>query len=306
MILKSFDELVESIKIRGLESKLKPLICVVGPTATFKTKLSIKLAKKLDSEIINADSRQFYKGMDIGTAKVSEDEMDGVVHHALDFLNPDEDFNISHFQKIVYDFINNIHNKNKIPMMVGGSGLFVDSVRNAFIIPKVRPNLELRSKINQMTNIEIFEKLKKIDKNSAEEININNRKRLERALEVCLSTGNKFSDLKLKEKKKYNDIVVSTFLDPKINRENIKKRTEMIWQNGFLKEVEKLLKNGYDEKLNSMNAHGYREAIFYLKGRLQKKDAIDIMNKNTIAYAKRQRTWWRRYNDIIYFDSLCI
>ncbi len=278
-----------------LRKAKKPLIAIVGPTASGKTSLSIQIAKKWKGEIINADSRQFYKGMDIGTAKILPEEKQEVPHFLLDFLNPDEQCPVAVFKKLADKKIEEIHKRNHIPMLVGGTGLFVDAIRHNFCIPKIPPQPEWRKQKEGHTSEQLYKELTEKDPHAAKCIDKKNRIRILRALEVYdVSGGNKISDLQKKGEKKWDTLLIGVWQDPDALALAIKKRTENIWQSGFLQETQSLLEKGYTEETPAMIAHGYREAMQFLKGTLPEEEAKYQMMRNTRRYAKRQRTWWRR------------
>lgn len=277
-----------------------PIICIVGSTASGKTSLSIDLAKKYNGEVINMDSRQFYTGMDIGTAKITEEEMDGVPHHLLSFLTPDEEFPVAECKDAAEKIMTDIHSRGKIPFLVGGSGLFVDAIRKNFSIPRIPPQSELRKELEKLPPEELYEKLQKVDPEAAKNIEQNNMNRIIRALEVYEITGEKISQLQEMGKKKWNDLLIGVWMDPEKLLERIENRTESIWNSGFLDEVQALIDAGYTEESPGMIAHGYREAMAYLKGEISEEEAKYLMNRNTKRYAKRQRTWWRREEEMVW------
>lgn len=285
-----------------LRKSKTPLLCISGPTASGKTALSIELCKKYNGEVINADSRQFYKGCDIGTAKITKEEMEGVQHHFLSFLEPEEECNIAQFKIIAEEKILEILENGKIPFVVGGSGLFVDSLRKNFIIPKVPPNQKLRDELERKSAEEISTALREIDPEVCDLIPPNNIPRLIRALEVCFTTGKKFSELQETGEKKYDDLVLGIWVEPLQLQDTIKKRTREIWESGFLEEIQQLIDQGYDENTPAMTSHGYREAMEYLNGKKSKEEAMWLMERNTRRYAKRQRTWWRREKEMVWIE----
>lgn len=283
----------------------KPLCLIVGPTAIGKTEVSIKLAKKLNGEIISADSMQIYKYMNIGTAKIAENEKEEIPHYMIDIINPDENFTVAEYKKMALKYINNIHRKNKLPIIVGGSGLYINSIVYNLNFTKVSPNEELRKEYNKLAetygNQYIYNKLKAIDPKSAKRINQNDTKRIIRAIEIYHSTGKPMScyyDNFRKENDNFNIIMIGLVMNRHELYEKINNRVDMMIQNGLIQEVEHLLKMGYNENLKSMEALGYKEIIMYLKGQLTLNDATNQIKKKTRNFAKRQLTWFRRDNRI--------
>jgi len=283
-----------------LQTAKKPLIAIVGSTASGKTDLSLRLARKCHGEVINTDSRQFYKGMDIGTAKITPEEMDGVPHHLLSFLSPDEECTVAVFKSLAEEKIQDILRRKKIPFLVGGSGLFVDTLRKNFTIPRVPPQRRWRQTQDHLSSEELYEKLKKTDPEVAEKMSPQNRSRILRALEVIKMTGKKMSQQQSKENPLFDTLLIGVWRDPEELEKRIEKRTEILWNSGFLEEVKSLLKKGYTEETPAMIAHGYREAMQFLKGEISEEEAKYLMTRNTRRYAKRQRTWWRREKDMVW------
>lgn len=289
-----------------------PLLVIVGPTAIGKTDLSIKIAKELNGEIISADSMQIYKYMDIGTAKITKDEMEGVPHYLIDNVAPDEDFSVSDFKRLADFYVYDIHKRNKLPIIVGGTGLYINSLVYDLDFTAAAANLELREKFNILAdnngNDYIYEELRKVDESSADRINPNDRKRIIRALEVFYETGKPMSDYYKNFRKlndKYNIVMLGLNMDREKLYDRINKRVDKMIDDGLLNEVNNLVKMGYDEGLNSMQALGYKEIISYYKGNISLEEAIDLIKKNSRKYAKRQLTWFRRDNRIkwIYIDE---
>lgn len=284
-----------------LSTAKKPIICISGPTASGKTGLSIRLSKKINGEVINADSRQFYKYMNVGTAKVTEEEMEGVPHHLLDFLEPDEQCTAAKFKDLAEEKIKDILSRGKIPVIIGGTGLFIDVVRKNFSIPRIAPQTEWREKMEKLSNEELYKKLKEADAKATEKIEKNNRMRVIRALEVCETSGKKFSDLQDTAEKQWDDFLIGVWNDPELLAERIEKRNDIMWKAGFLEEVQNLLDAGWNEKNPGMIAHGYREVMQYIQGEITREEANEQMIRNTKKYAKRQRTWWRKEENIYWF-----
>ncbi|KNF08921.1 tRNA dimethylallyltransferase MiaA [Gottschalkia purinilytica] len=279
----------------------KSIFLLVGPTAIGKTGLSIELAKKLNGEIISADSIQIYKYMDIGTAKITEEEKEGISHYMIDEVFPDQEFSVSDFQKRAYEYIDTITSKNKLPIIVGGTGLYTNSIIYDLDFTKAISNWDLREKylkeVEIYGNEYIYEKLKKIDPSSAERLHINDTKRIIRALEIYHETGKPMShfykDFRAPNKK-FHIAKIGLTMDRQKLYSRINQRVDNMIDNGLIEEVEKLLNMGYSENLTSMKGLGYKEIVKYLKGEYSLDEAIEILKRDTRRYAKRQLTWFRR------------
>ena len=262
----------------------KPTVIVIcGPTASGKTALSIELAKKINGEIISSDSMQIYKYMDIGTAKPSEEEKEGIQHYLLDFVEPNQRYSVAEFKKDAESAIEEILAKGKTPIVVGGTGLYVDSLIYGI----------------EYQDIELDEKYRKeLDPEAAQRIHKNNTKRVIRALEVCLS-GEKMNDFSndLKINEKYKPIIIVLNREREHLYERINKRVDIMMESGLIDEVKKLLEMGYTKDMISMQGIGYKEIIKYLDGEYTLDEAVDIIKRASRRYAKRQLTWFRRYDD---------
>lgn len=284
-----------------------PLIILTGPTAVGKTDLSIKLAKSLNAEIISADSMQIYKYMDIGSAKVTEEEMDGVVHYMIDEVTPDIPFSVSEFQSRSEKYIQEIDNKKKTVIVTGGTGLYLNSLIYNMDFAKSNANSEIREKLEQELKTNgidyMHDKLKSLDLDAANRIHKNNTKRVIRAIEVCLS-GEKMNDFSkdLKYNDKYQPIIIVLNRDREVLYERINKRVDIMIENGLLEEVKNLLKMGYKKDMISMQGIGYKEIIKYLEGEYTYEEALEIIKRDSRRYAKRQITWFKRYEDAKWFN----
>jgi len=263
----------------------KKLIIILGPTASGKSDLAIKLAKKFNGQIISADSRQIYKEMNIGTAKVTKKEMQGIPHYLIDIINPDQEYTLAQYKKQAIKIIKEIQKKNKLPFLVGGTGLYIQSIVDNLQIPEVKPNKKLRDQLENKTNQELYNQLKKIDPQALKVIDINNKRRLIRALEVCLITGQKFSQQKTKGPKLFEILQIGLKPDNKILDQRINQRTEQMIEAGLIKEVEGLIKK-YGTKPYSMSGIGYKEALL--------DNAKELIKIHTRQYARRQMSWFRR------------
>ncbi|MEX6586346.1 tRNA (adenosine(37)-N6)-dimethylallyltransferase MiaA [Paraclostridium bifermentans] len=284
-----------------------PLVILTGPTAVGKTNLSIQLAKKMNMEIISADSMQIYKYMDVGSAKVTEDEMNGVKHYLIDEVTPDYSFSVSEFQERANDYINQIAKKGKLPLVTGGTGLYLNSLIYNMDFAKSDADNELR----EMLRVELeengidymYEKLKSLDEEAANRIHKNNTKRVIRAIEVCMS-GKKMSDFSndLKLNEKYEPIIIVLNRDREHLYRRINKRVDIMISQGLEDEVKTLLNMGYSSDLVSMQGIGYKEIIKYLNNEYTYEEAIEIIKRDSRRYAKRQLTWFRRYENAKWFD----
>ncbi|MDD4781679.1 MAG: tRNA (adenosine(37)-N6)-dimethylallyltransferase MiaA [Tissierellia bacterium] len=285
------------------------IIVLVGPTAVGKTYTSVELAKKLNSEIISADSMQIYKYMDIGTAKVTEDEKQGINHHMIDIIYPNENYSVSEFKNDAEILIDKLLMENKIPIIVGGSGLYVNSLIYDLDFGKVKSNLKIRdyykSMYNEYGEDYLYKKLIEVDKESADKIHKNNVKRVIRALEVHDITGKKFSEMNTdirKSSNKYEPILIGLGMDRKILYERINERVDKMVKEGLIEEVKGLLNKGYDKNLISMQGIGYKEIIDYLDGNIELKESISILKRNTRRFAKRQFTWFLKDKNVKWFN----
>ncbi|GAA0866092.1 tRNA (adenosine(37)-N6)-dimethylallyltransferase MiaA [Paraclostridium tenue] len=284
-----------------------PLVILTGPTAVGKTNLSIQLAKKLNMDIISADSMQIYKYMDIGSAKVKPDEMKGIKHYLIDEVNPDFSFSVSEFQQRANNYIDEIVKNNKIPLVTGGTGLYLNSLIYNMDFAKSDADNKLRESLRlelEEKGIDyMHNKLKELDEDAANRIHKNNTKRVIRALEVCLS-GKKMSDFSndLKLNEKYEPIIIVLNRDRSHLYKRIDMRVDLMIKEGLEDEVKKLLSMGYTKDLISMQGIGYKEIIKYLYGEYSYDEAIEIIKRDSRRYAKRQLTWFRRYKDAMWFD----
>ena len=284
-----------------------PLVILTGPTAVGKTNLSIQLAKKLNMDIISADSMQIYKYMDIGSAKVKPSEMKGIKHYLIDEVNPDFSFSVSEFQQRANNYIDEIVKNNKTPLVTGGTGLYLNSLIYNMDFAKSDADNKLRESLRlelEEKGIDyMHNKLKELDEEAANRIHKNNTKRVIRALEVCLS-GKKMSDFSndLKLNEKYEPIIIVLNRERSHLYKRIDMRVDLMIKEGLEDEVKKLIFMGYTKDLISMQGIGYKEIIKYLDGEYSYDEAIEIIKRDSRRYAKRQLTWFRRYKDAMWFD----
>ncbi len=278
---------------------MKPVILIVGPTGIGKTYLSTKIADLLDVEIVSADSRQIYRTLDIGTAKPGPEILEAIPHHLINFLRPDEYFSAGMFSQIGRRIIDQIHARDKVTLVVGGSGLYIraliDGLHNIDIRDeKIRQSLRKRI-ITEGTD-KLYQELEQIDPKLAEKIDVNDKQRILRGLEVFLNTGKKMSELQEAETKSANFVPLMfglnasrAYLYSRINQ-----RVEDMLDQGFLAEVANLKLSGLSKKLNSLNTVGYKEVFEYLDDNISYDDMIELMKRNSRRYAKRQLTWFRK------------
>lgn len=283
----------------------KPLVILTGPTAVGKTSLSIRLAKRINAEIISADSMQVYKHMDIGTAKVTPEEMQGVRHYLIDCLNPDEEFNVTIFQQEALKAMEEIRAKGKLPMIVGGTGFYIQSVLYDIDFAREDGNKEYREELYEFARVNgyhaLHERLREVDPESALKIEEQNVKRTARALEFFHETGRKISEHNAQERAKTSPYNFAYFVlndDRARLYERINARVDLMMEQGLKAEVEALLETGIDRKTTSMQAIGYREIADALDGKCTMDEAREKIKLNTRHFAKRQLTWFRREPEV--------
>lgn len=289
----------------------KPLIIIGGPTACGKTSTAIHLAKKIGGEIISADSMQVYKYMDIGTAKPSKEEMDGIPHYLIDELYPDEEFNVVVFQQKAKKYMNEIWERGNIPILVGGTGFYINALVYNTDFTEMENDFSFRRKMYQLAEEKgaevVYEKLKSVDPVYAASIHANNVKKVCRALEYYHLTGNRFSDHNEEQKQKVSPYQVAFLvlnMDRKKLYERIDLRVELMMKAGLLDEVKGLLEKGYTPDLVSMQGIGYKELIPHLKGDISLEDAVENLKKNTRHFAKRQITWFKGQTEGLWLDLI--
>jgi len=285
------------------------IIVLVGPTAVGKTYVSVELAKRFNTEIISADSMQIYKGMDIGTAKITEDDKHGIIHHMIDIIFPDENYSVSEFKFKSEKTMDEILIKNKIPIIVGGSGLYVNSLIYDLDFGKAKSDSKIRdyytSLYNEYGEDYLYYKLKEVDPESACKIHKNNVKRVIRALEVHDITGKKFSEMNTdirKQSEKYDCVLIGLSMERNVLYNRINQRVDKMICNGLIEEVKNLLNKGYDKNLVSMQGIGYKEIIHYLDGDMVLEESVNILKRNTRRFAKRQFTWFLRDQNVKWYN----
>ena len=286
------------------------LVVITGPTAVGKTKLSIELAKRIGGEIISADSMQVYKYMNIGTDKISKEKMGGVPHHLIDFLEPTQDFNVFMFQKLVKEKISEIAERGNVPILVGGTGFYIQAVLYDIDFTETDEDDEYRIALEKRAEDEgahvLFEELKQVDPESAEIIHENNVKRVIRALEYYKKTGKPISEHNKEQHEKSSPYDFRYFVltdDRKTLYSRIDKRVDQMMEDGLLEEVKSLEKLNIPRTATSMQSLGYREIYGYLDGDYDLERAVYLIKLNTRHFAKRQLTWFRREKDVIWIDK---
>ena len=287
----------------------KKLIIIAGPTASGKTAISIDLAKKIKGEIISADSMQVYKYMNVGTAKIKPDDMQGIKHYLIDVLHPKEDFNIVRFQGMVKSAMNEIYSRDKVPILVGGTGFYIQSILYDIDFNEEEDNSAIRESLEKeydsMGADFMYEKLKKIDEVSAINIHRNNKKRIIRALEYFTVNNSPISLHNEEQRMKKSPYDFTFFvLSPKreILYQRINNRVDGMIKEGLVKEVISLKEMGLSKDYISMQGIGYKEILMYLDGDISLNEAVDKIKLNTRHMAKRQVTWFKRENNIIIID----
>jgi tRNA dimethylallyltransferase len=276
-----------------------PLILIVGPTAVGKTELAIQLAEKLSGEIISADSRLFYRGMDIGTAKPSREELARVPHYLIDIVNPDETLSLAVFQEKAKEIIADIRSRGKLPFLVGGTGQYIRAVTQGWTPPEVVADERLRGELERMKDERgtnwLHDRLAQLDTESAQKIDARNVRRTIRALEVILTTGKKFSEQRRQAESPYHLITIGLTRPRPELYQRVDERIDLMFANGFINEVKELLDapRGYSPSLPSMSAIGYRECISVIQGLLSEEQAKVEMRRVTRIFIRRQANWFK-------------
>lgn len=291
---------------------MKPkVIVIVGPTASGKTALSIELAKKIDGEIISCDSMQIYKDMNIGSAKPTIEEMQGIKHYMIDIAEPTERFSVAEYKKRSEEAIEKILQKGKVPIIVGGTGLYANSLIYNIEYNEIMLDEEYRKNLMKIAETEVglatlYEKARSIDPVAMEKISSNDKKRIIRVLEIKHSTGKNKTELELESRKnevKYEYKVFAINMPREILYDRINKRVDIMIEDGLIDEVENIIEK-YKEFPTAMQAIGYKEIVMYLKGELTKQEAIEKIKQESRRYAKRQITWFKKIENIKWIDGL--
>lgn len=283
-----------------LKSAKNPLVIILGPTASGKTSLSLKIAKKFGAEILSTDSRQIYQEMSIATDCISEEETQGIPHHMLQFAKPDEIISLAQYKVKALDTIEKIYERKAIPMLVGGTGLYVSAITEGYAVPRIPANPELRAQLESEAkehgNKFVHDKLAKLDSAAAKKIHPNNLRYVIRAIEINLTTDQPKQDLK--ETSNFDVFKISVERPRAEIYERINARVDQQVGRGLLQEVQALLDKGYALNIPSMTSLGVKEIIPHLKGEDTLENCLEILKQNTRNYAKRQMTWCRRYDNV--------
>lgn len=288
----------------------KPLIILTGPTAVGKTSLSVRLARMAGGEIISADSMQVYKGMDIGSAKIMPEEMQGVRHYLIDELSPKEEFNVVKFQEYAKKYIEEIYARGRVPILTGGTGFYIQSVLYDIDFTETEENREYREYLEGLAKekgpLFLHGELQKVDPLAAEQIHANNVKRVIRALEYFRETGEPISKHNEEERKKESPYNFAYFVlnDRRdVLYDRINKRIDMMLEAGLIEEVKRLKEEGCTRNMVSMQGLGYKEILDYLDGRCTLEEAVYILKRDTRHFAKRQLTWFKRERNVIWVNK---
>ena len=277
---------------------MKKVLFILGPTAVGKTYFSVKLAQKFNGEIISSDSVQIYRGLDIGSAKVTKEEMQGVPHHAIDILEPEEEFSVYEFVEYTRKKIDEIISRNKLPIVVGGTGLYVKALLGGYNFGGAEKDENLRKKLENLSNEQLFEMLSQKDEKLAQKTDKNNKVRLIRAIEIASSNGEKTQN-----KVDIDALVVALNRERSLLYSDINKRVDIMLQNGLLEEVEGLRKRGLTAQNQSMRAIDYKEVLAYLDGQYSYEKMVEILKQHSRNYAKRQLTFLRGMKDVHFVDT---
>jgi tRNA dimethylallyltransferase len=279
------------------------LVAIVGPTAIGKSRLALRLARTFGGEIVNADSRQVYRYMDTGTAKPTPEELALVPHHLINITNPDESFSLAQYQELAYRAINDIHQRRKLPLLEGGSGLYVWTVVEGWQIPRVPPRPELRKKLEAKAAAigaeKLYQELVAIDPAAAQKIDPRNIRRVIRALEVYEQTSTPFSRLQRKQAPPFASLIIGLTCDRAELYRRIDERVDRMMAQGLVREVEKLVKMGYDFTLSAMSTIGYKQIGMHLRGELSLEEAVQQVKYETHRFVRHQYAWFRLKDDRI-------
>jgi tRNA dimethylallyltransferase len=273
-------------------------VAIVGPTAVGKTEVALQLAERLNGEVISADSRLFYRGMDIGTAKPTPDELHRVPHHLIDVANPDETWSLALFQPAADEAIRQTQARGRLPFLVGGTGQYVWSVVEHWEIPEQEPDLRLRAALERWAEeigpIGLYERLRSVDPEAAAHMEPRNVRRSVRALEVLFRTGRRFSEQRLKGESPYSWRMIGLIRPREELYQRVDARIEAMLGQGFVDEVRSLLERGYSPELPTLSAIGYREIIAYLQGKMTLDEAVMHIKRLTRAFVRRQANWFKQ------------
>lgn len=286
------------------------LIVVAGPTASGKTRLAIDIAKSVNGEIVNADSMQIYKYMNIGSAKPTLEEQSEAKHHLIDFLEPDEEFSVADYTDLAHKVIAEIASRGKVPIMCGGTGLYINSVVNDITFGEIETDYKLREELNELAKQHgsqyLLDILKEFDPVSAQRLHPGNLRRIVRAIEFYRTTGipiSEHQEMTKQKESRYEPLMLCVKWDREVLYDRINKRVDIMLNDGLLDEVKRLMEMGYTKELNSMKGIGYKEIIDYFEGNMSLEDTVNLIKQSSRRYAKRQLTWFRRDKRIHWLDA---
>jgi tRNA dimethylallyltransferase len=285
------------------QEKIKPkVLFILGPTAVGKSKLALELSRKLNGEIISADSMQVYKGMDIGTAKPSKLEQKEVPHHLIDIMSPEKPYNVSDFIEHTLKAIEDVQKRKKFPIVAGGTGMYLFALLEGFDLPEIKRDAPLRASLEAEDKQKLHDRLALVDPVTAKRLHVNDKKRVIRALEVYEMTGKPMSALSAKGKVlPFEPVLVGLTMDRERLYKKIEARVDEMLKSGLEDEVKALLKN-VDPDSTSMQAIGYKEIVKFLKNEWNRAEMVKMLKQNTRNFARRQMTWFRRFKDVIWYD----
>ena len=286
-----------------------PLVVIVGPTAVGKTRLALRLLGELGAEIVSADSRQIYRGMDIGTDKPTAEERQRVPHHLIDIVDPDEEFTLARYQDMAYAAIDDVLARSSVPLLVGGTGLYIKAVVEGWSIPRVRPNAVLRTELYREADLKggvaLHARLRQVDPVAAEKIDPRNVRRVIRALEVYLETGRPISELQRRRPPPYRVLQIGLTMERADLYQRIDQRVDRMIERGLVKEVRGLVEQGYGYELPAMSGLGYRQVGCYLRGEISLEEAIRLIKRDTRRFVRQQYNWFRLDDEgIHWFQAL--
>ena len=301
------EELITSLSKFGGLMKKNNLLLIVGPTAVGKTVLSLRIAKQFQGEIISEIPMQIYKEMNIGTAKATCKEREQIPHHLIDLYDTNTLFSLEEYQSLAKKIINEIHQRNHLPMIVGGTGLYIESVTEGYRLPHVQEDTQIREELTKFAdvhgNVGSHQRLFKIDPITARNVHPNDRKSVIRALQIYYVSGQLFSEIKKKEAvSQYECLWIGLMMPREKLYERINQRVDQMIEEGLIEEVARLKEQGFSQCLTSMQAIGYKEIMLYLEGKLNLPTAIELIKQGTRKYAKRQLSWFKRVKDMKWYD----
>jgi tRNA dimethylallyltransferase len=285
------------------------LVVIVGPTAVGKTRLALRLAGELGAEIVSADSRQVYRGMDIGTDKPTAEERQRVPHHLVDIVDPDEEFTLARYQDMAHAAIDDMLTRDRVPLLVGGTGLYIKAVVEGWSIPRVRPNEALRAELYREAEVEggeaLHARLRQVDPVAAEKIDWRNVRRVIRALEVYLETGRPISELQRRKPPLYRVLQIGLTMERAALYQRIDQRVDRMIERGLVEEMRGLVEQGYGFELPAMSGLGYRQVGCYLRGEISLEEAIRLIKRDTRRFVRQQYNWFRLDDEgIHWFQAL--